>query len=61
MSKKTDILKKITVKKVPASLTKLLQSEKDLKNMNMELKKVLKKVKTLQKENSKLQKKLDDK
>ena len=53
MSKKTDILKKITVKKVPASLTKLLQSEKDLKNMNVELKKV----KTLEKENSKLQKK----
>ena len=61
MSKKTDTLEKISVKKVPAYLTKLLQSEKDLKNMNVELKKVLKKVKTLEKENSKLQKKLDDK
>ena len=34
-----------------------MQSEKDLKNMNVELKKALKKVKTLEKENSKLQKK----
>jgi len=58
---KTDSLEKITVKKVPASLNKLLQSEKDLKKMNVELKKVLKKVKTLEKENSKLQKKLDNK
>ena len=61
MTEKTDSLEKIPVKKVPASLNKLLQSEKDLKKMNVELKKVLKKVKTLEKENSKLQKKLDNK
>jgi len=47
--------------KIPSSLINLLQVEKDLKKMNMELKKVVKKVKILEKENSKLQKKLDKK
>ena len=47
---------KITTKKITRSLSNLLQVEKDLKKMNVELKKVVKKVKTLEKENSKLQK-----
>ena len=46
----------VSSKKVSRSLNNLLQVEKDLKKMNMELKKVVKKVKTLEKENSKLQK-----
>ena len=52
---------KTSTKKVTRSLSNLLQVEKDLKKMNIELKKVVKKVKTLEKENSKLQKKLDKK
>ena len=51
----------VSIKKISRSLTNLLQVEKDLKKMNIELKKVVKKVKTLEKENSKLQKKLDKK
>ena len=61
MIEKTESSKEITPKKVPRSLNNLLQVEKDLKKMNVELKKVVKKVKTLEKENTKLQKKLDRK
>ncbi|HJM79420.1 MAG TPA: hypothetical protein QF656_02665 [Nitrosopumilus sp.] len=51
----------IPAKKIPRSLNNLIKVEKDLKNMNIELKKVVKKIKALEKENSKLQKKLDKK
>ena len=61
MAEKTDLTIKGSRKKISRSLNNLLQVEKDLKTMNIELKKVVKKVKTLEKENSKLQKKLDKK
>ena len=61
MAEKTDLTIKGSRKKISRWLNNLLQVEKDLKTMNIELKKVVKKVKTLEKENSKLQKKLDKK
>lgn len=45
---------KIDDKKTPISLSKLLQTEKDFKKINSDLKKALKKIKKLENENSEL-------
>jgi len=58
---KTNLIREDSGKKIPRSLNNLLQVEKDLKKMNIDLKKVIKKVKILEKENLKLYKKLDQK
>ena len=61
MIEKTNPITKDSGKKIPRSLNDLLNVEKDLKKMNIDLKKVIKKVKILEKENLKLSKKLDKK
>ena len=61
MIEKTNLASKDSAKKIPRSLNDLLNVEKDLKKMNIDLKKVIKKVKILEKENLKLSKKLDKK
>ena len=61
MIEKTNPTTKDSGKKIHRSLNDLLNVEKDLKKMNIDLKKVIKKVKTLEKENLKLSKKLDKK
>ena len=45
---------KIDDKKTPIPLSKLLQTEKDFKKINSDLKKALKKIKKLENENSEL-------
>jgi hypothetical protein len=52
---------KISDKKTSKSLSKLLQTEKDFKKINSDLKKALKKMKTLEDENFELSKQLGKK
>ena len=52
---------KTTDKKISKSLDKLLQTEKDFKKINTDLKKAFKIIKTLEKENSELLKQLENK
>ena len=52
---------KISDKKTSKSLSKLLQTEKDFKKINSDLKKALKKMKTLEDENLELSKQLGKK